>query len=361
MRKRELAPYDALYSSNADESKIFESKKDSILHEGLGFYRFDSEVDNDIVDADDQGDIGKVLSMNIQEGLEFDHFGNKSKRAKRKEKRSTRRDKRKKEVRKFFDRQKQNVKDLIKDPKAAIKSGLKEVGRGIKQSSLAAPRGAALGLIRINVRGLATRIKYMTPKGFDKLKKKWEKLGGMPNSLEKAVRAGEGKHVFMCGSKCRSKLPKLAKDMSNFDGFNMTGEYHNSTGADVAAALAMASGILGSLTAIINSGMDTAKGGKELKAMNQQLKQQEDQFKAEEARKSSSQRKEEELAEAALNAQLDPAAQILANPNLTPEEKAAGIKDLNESLGSKIPWKPILIGTGVLAVIVIGWLALKKR
>ena len=205
---------------------------------------------------------------------------------------------------------------------------------------------------------MATKMKYMTPQGMEKLKKKWHKLGGMGKSLEKAGNAGQDKKVIMCGSKCRSRLPDLAKNKSNFDGFN---QYYSMTGAEEAATmLAAASAIIGSLAAIVKSGMDTAKGGKELKAMNKSMDMMDKQFKAEEGRKSASQRQQEALAEKALMSQLSPEAQIQANPNLTPEEKAAGIKDLRESLGSKIPWKPILIGTSIEAVLVTAFLIYKK-
>ena len=135
--------------------------------------------------------------------------------------------------------------------------------------------------------------------------------------------------------------------MSNFDGFNMSGDFDNLTGAEIAALTAAATPIIAALGSIIKKGIDAKKGAQELKAVEDELKRQQEAFEAEEARKSAAQKKEEELAEKALNAQLDPIAQVQANPNLTPEEKAAAIADINESIGSNIPWKPILIISGI--------------
>jgi len=356
MNKSNNKIYDAIYSSREDESKMFESPKDIILSEALGFYQYDSEVDDDIVDKDDDGEVESILE-NDPNYSQFLGLGKKNKQ-KRKDRRAARR----KKIKAFFDRQKQNIKNLIKDPIKAIKKGIQEVGKGIKQAALAVPRGAALTLIALNVKGLATKITYLTPDAKVKLGDKWTKLGGKKDQLWKAAAGGRSKHALICGSSCRSNLPKLAKDKSNFDGYNLLGpDYLNSAGGvDIAALMVTGSAVLGAIAGIIKAGVDVKKGGVELKAMEAQVKQQEDAFKAEESRKSASQKKEEALAEAALLAQMSPEQQILASAVLSPEEKAAAIADLDDSIGSKVPWKPILIGVGIVGVIGLAWYIVKK-
>lgn len=351
------------YSSDKDEMNIFETRKDAILSEGLGFYRFDSSADDHIVDYEEDEQI--LFALEGEENFS-ELFGSKKKRkatrAKRKEKRKDRREKRKEKVKSFFDRQKQNVKNVVKDPVKAIKKGLEEVGKGIKQGVLAVPRGSALALIALNYRGLGTKIASLSPAAHDRLKKKWEQLGGQQSKLFSAAENAKGKKALACGSKCRAKLPSLAKDKSNFDGYNIIGDYHNVAGGDdIAALIAAGSAIIGTLAAIINKGIDAKKNATELEAMKQELEQQDKAFDEEQKQKSAAQRKEEDLAEKALLAQMSPIQQIQANPNLTAEEKAASIVQVNKALGTGIPWKPIMIGGGILAVIGIGWMLYSKK
>jgi hypothetical protein len=70
------------------------------------------------------------------------------------------------------------------------KISLKKIFKGVKKVSLAPSRNAFLGLLEINVKGLATKIKAL-PK--DKVAKTWEKFGGNADKLFKSVERGAKK------------------------------------------------------------------------------------------------------------------------------------------------------------------------
>jgi len=74
--------------------------------------------------------------------------------------------------------------------KISLKKIIKDVTKGVKKVSLAPSRNAFLGLVEINVKGLATKIKAL-PK--DKAAKVWEKFGGNPDKLFKSVQRGASK------------------------------------------------------------------------------------------------------------------------------------------------------------------------
>jgi hypothetical protein len=63
----------------------------------------------------------------------------------------------------------------------------------VKKVLLAVPRIAFLGLIDLNVRGLATRLKAMNEKNPEKLKAMWLRLGGDPVKLLNNVEKGAKK------------------------------------------------------------------------------------------------------------------------------------------------------------------------
>jgi len=68
-----------------------------------------------------------------------------------------------------------------------VGAGLKKVGKGLKKIGLAPNRAAFLGLVRLNVKGLATKLQKSNQA---KLKKTWEKIGGSYSKLMQTVNAG---------------------------------------------------------------------------------------------------------------------------------------------------------------------------
>lgn len=69
-------------------------------------------------------------------------------------------------------------------------------GGAIKKVTLAPVRGAFLGLVALNVRGLATKINTLLSKGDKDIKEFWLKLGGKYDKLIDAVNSGKGKKAL---------------------------------------------------------------------------------------------------------------------------------------------------------------------
>jgi hypothetical protein len=69
-------------------------------------------------------------------------------------------------------------------------------GGAVKKIALAPVRGAFLGLVALNVRGLATKINALVSKGDKDIKDFWLKLGGKYDKLVDAVNKGKGKKAL---------------------------------------------------------------------------------------------------------------------------------------------------------------------
>lgn len=69
-------------------------------------------------------------------------------------------------------------------------------GGVVKKVTLAPVRGAFLGLVALNVRGLATKINTLVSKGDKDIKDFWLKLGGKYDKLVDAVNSGKGKKAL---------------------------------------------------------------------------------------------------------------------------------------------------------------------
>ncbi len=74
-----------------------------------------------------------------------------------------------------------------------VGAGIKKVGKGLKKIGLAPNRTAFLGLVRLNIKGLATKLKNSNQ---SKLKSTWEKLGGSYGSLQSAFNKGATKKAL---------------------------------------------------------------------------------------------------------------------------------------------------------------------
>lgn len=73
----------------------------------------------------------------------------------------------------------------------------RKAGSGVvKKVTLAPVRGAFLGLVALNVRGLATKINTLISKGDKDIKDFWLKLGGKYDKLIDAVNSGKGKKAL---------------------------------------------------------------------------------------------------------------------------------------------------------------------
>jgi hypothetical protein len=265
-----------------------------------------------------------------------------------------------KEVRTYFDKLQENDTALSADGGKKRRKGLKKVGLLIARASLAVPRGAALALIRINFRGLATRFDLLNSSGEEKLMKKWEDLGGKRDSLNKAIKAGKDKRTLVCGKKCRAKAgpnPKLEGAYENYEPISIGTSALITAGATVIAALINQ----------IGTGVNAKKNYKnteKLMKLEADLKQKEAEENAIDATMTPSEKKIADEIIKAQNANNDPIQAIKNNTNLTAEEKAEAISQLENlqksNIGIDTSKKFIILGVLLVAGF-LGWQFYKNK
>jgi len=81
----------------------------------------------------------------------------------------------------------------LEDSSAKISGFFSNLWRGVKKVTLAAPRGAFLGLVALNVFGYATKLAQAmsTGDGFQKVRDIWYKVGGDLAKLQGSINAGK--------------------------------------------------------------------------------------------------------------------------------------------------------------------------
>lgn len=104
---------------------------------------------------------------------------------------------------KFVKKHATNVVKYVKDPakaikdlKASVKSAIKDVTKGAKNIALAPFRGAFLGLVAINVKNLARKMKEANERDPARIKQFWENWGGDYNQLTKTFNDGAKKKMI---------------------------------------------------------------------------------------------------------------------------------------------------------------------
>ena len=270
-----------------------------------------------------------------------------------------------------------------------VKGGIKKVGKAVAVVSIALPRTAFLSLLDLNYRGYGWKMQSIMvnpalSKEKEKLKKKWELLGGKFSALEKTAGIGSRREKpFFCGKKCKEKL--VNKDLSkqsledlknkstdNFSNFNInsnffTGSYIDSNsnysniadggvGEAVAIWVGLASAVIGGLSGIISKGIES-------KDQKKMLQAEEEKTKLELASISESDKKKIELVEKKLKAESDPKDLILKNENLSPAEKRealAVIDDATSKTDSSKMKKYIIYGGIALVVLLVIFKLTKK-
>jgi len=265
---------------------------------------------------------------------DFDNFLTKKARARNKKKKELKKSNRdsgmsRKDARKSA--KKQALKEIPRDSlKTIAKNTIKKVGRAIKVGALVVPRASFLSLMMINFRGFAWKFnEVMTnpklSKKLAQLKEKWNKLGGNwnNNKFQNAINRGKGKKPFFCGKKCKKKLAD-ANVKRAFDG-NI--EFYNAGGVDDVAVgvwIGLGASVIGALGGIASSVI--TKKGKEA-----EIKAQKDIAEKELATLSESEKRRIALAEKKLIQEGDPIRQIQNNPNLTAQQKADAIAQVQEA------------------------------
>lgn len=277
-----------------------------------------------------------------------------------------------KEVRTYFNKLQDDDESLNASGRRKDRKGLKKVGRTIARASLAIPRGSALALLRINFRGMAKRFNLLTAEAEEKVMTKWENLGGKRDALNRAIEAGKDKPLFMCGKKCRAKAganPKLPTNISD-EKLNVAG----GDDAAIAATIATGSGtlnallgVIGTSIGVVGAGVNSNKNYKrqsELMKLETDLKQKNSEENAVDATMTPSEKKIADEIIKAQNSNNDPVTAIKNNTNLTADEKAEAIKQLEgmqkSNIGIDTNKKFILLGVLLIAGFV-GWNLYKNK
>lgn len=254
-----------------------------------------------------------------------------------------------KKVRKSFDSLQKNEQyaNALGDGKLREKfrGAFQKIGRGVKTAALAPARGAAIGLIKLNYRGNATRFNLLNEQGRKKLFDKWEDLGGNIASLKNAISIGEKKKPLICGKKCRARAgvnPPLPSEAQS--------DFVNAVETATAAALISAGGGVIATTVKVVGDRKNFKDQMALMKLDADIAQEQAKEDASDAAMSPQERKIADEIIKAQEAGSDPIAAIQNNPNLTAEEKAAAIQQIQQSLGTDTKRNVVIIGLAVVAI-----------
>lgn len=234
-----------------------------------------------------------------------------------------------------------------------LRDALRKVGRGIATASLAPARGAALALIRLNFRASAKKFNAITVEAKEKLDKKWERLGGNVDKLNAAINAGKSKKTLACGKKCRAKAgknPQLPTEA--------TSDFINFTDPVTVAIIGAGGATLAGLLKLVDS-KKNYKNQKDLTLLNAELNQA---IKEEDAIDATMTPQERKIADEVIKAQesgFDPIEAINKNPNLTADEKAAAIAEIQDAQGGSDNRKKVVIAVGAVALLVGGYFIYK--
>ena len=267
-----------------------------------------------------------------------------------------------KEVRTYFDKLQDNDTALSANGRRRDRKGLQKVGRTIARASLAVPRGAGLALIRLNFRGVAKRFDLLNSEGEEKLMTKWENLGGKRDKLASAIEAGKSKKIMLCGKKCRAQAganPKIpTSEMLSYENFEPV---------VTAGIITAGGGVVATLINQVGTGVNSNKNYKNTSALMKleaDIKQKEAEENAIDATMTPSERKIAEEIIKAQDSNNDPIQAIRNNTNLTAEEKAEAIRQLEglqkSTIGIDTSKKFILLGVLLIAGF-LGWSYYKNQ
>lgn len=255
------------------------------------------------------------------------------------------------------------VKDTIQNPKKAIqnlgkdikkgaekvkekaKDIAQDIGKGAKKIGLSVPRQAFLGLLAVNLNGLATRFNNKTQEGKNQVLDAWEKKwGGDRGSFEGSANTGSKKKPIFVSKKRMARI--MGKQSASFDG-----QFANVDPA-TATLIVGGSSVLVSLVPLIKKAPSqdpTVDAGIESGENNEDTKD------------GAITPQEQALIDQQVEAQKN---EIKNNPNLTPEEKEELLKAFDgvgteKSMFSKYKW--YFIGGGVLLLAIGGYLAFRNK
>jgi hypothetical protein len=248
------------------------------------------------------------------------------------------------------DARKEALSKIPRDKLKVIANNVaKGVGKAILKGGLIAPRGAYLSLLALNFRGQAYKVNAVVNGTDEKLKKelkkKWEGLGGKYDSLVKVATNGSKRKPFFCGKKCNQKLLTTTDTAESIKSTPIDAEYLNFGGVDdavIVAWIGLGSTMIGVMGSIVGKAQDSKQQKAEIESAEKIANQENATLTKVE--KDKIDLKKQELATAG-----DPTAIVLNNPNLTQEEKATALKQIEivETKATESNAKKYLIYGGI--------------
>ena len=307
-------------------------------------YGFDDAY-MDISDDSRQSVDGKFnrLANSFDGDNEFDYFLTKKGRERGKERKELRESGLSRK-----DARKQALAKIPRDKlKEIAKNVSKGVGKAILKGGLIAPRGAYLSLLALNFRGQAYKVIAVEDGRNSSLKKqlknKWEGLGGKYESLIKTARKGAEKKPFFCGKECNKQLLTTNLTAESVKATQIDEEYLNVVETTIIVAwIGLASSVIGVIGGVLSKASET-KQQKLAITSAEKLAEQENATLTK-IEKDKIDLKKQELASSG-----DPTNIVLNNPNLTPEEKATALKQIEivEEKGSLLGNQKFLLFGGL--------------
>lgn len=229
-------------------------------------------------------------------------------------------------------------KDAMKTVRDERREQIKKNAYKFVVLSVTAPiLGAAMALMAINFRGMATKIATATPAEQAKMKKRWEKMGGNFKNYMSVAVANKDKKPFMCAANCKRDLAEDVQKrgakavLADVPNAEVDANYSNFVATTaITAAVALGGTLVSSLISMIGKKKETA-------AIDAQVKAQ-DKLAEDELNKLSEIEKQKiALSEKQLKRDADWKNKIMQDPTLTAEEKAEAIR-IYEGMQGEMDW-----------------------
>lgn len=211
--------------------------------------------------------------------------------------------------------------------------------------------GAAMALMAINFRGMATKISVSTPAEQSRMRKRWEKMGGNFDNYMKLAAKNKDKKPFLCAAKCKKDLASFVEAkgakaaLNEIPPANVNEQYSNVVEtAVIGAAIAAGGSLVASLIGMIASKKETAAVEAEVDAQEKINQDEIDKLSALDKQRI-------KLAEDQLKEETNWKAKIMEDPNLSEDEKREAIKMYENADNNAVDWKKIgMIAGGALLV-----------
>jgi hypothetical protein len=216
-------------------------------------------------------------------------------------------------------------------PRVPLKTALKRSWTTFKKLTLLVPRNAYLGLVKLNYRGNANKIKnaqQTNTKLWKAIEDKWVQLGGNPDNLKNSMNIGWKKNPILCGVDCKNRVSQLTTTEIAQAKAELETDPKFSNAIDPLTQAGIMVGMAGTIIMTLDGVLTNAKMSKvqqgsldeQIRVNDEALKMQSDQQNFENAQ-----------ALKYIAQQTSPIAEIQEDPNLTPLEKAEAQAVINQA------------------------------